>query len=69
MRLDQGHNAVKPVRLEPTAHQSRVKHSTTKPLSVIVAFPGHIHLFTLNLFLLVLDAVAIMLWLLNIIFV
>ena len=26
------HNAVKPVRLEPTASRSRVKHSTTEPL-------------------------------------
>ena len=26
------HNAVTPVRLEPTASPSRVKHSTTKPL-------------------------------------
>ena len=26
------HNAVRPVRLEPTAHRSRVKHSTTEPL-------------------------------------
>ena len=28
MCLAQGHNAVAPVRLEPTAPQSRVKHST-----------------------------------------
>ena len=28
----QGHNAVTPVKLEPPAIQSRVKHSTTKPL-------------------------------------
>ena len=28
----QGHNAVKPVRLEPVAPQSRVMHSTTEPL-------------------------------------
>ena len=26
------HNAVMPVRLEPTASRSRVKHSTTEPL-------------------------------------
>ena len=32
MCLAQGHNAVTPVRLEPAAPQSRVKHSTTKPL-------------------------------------
>ena len=32
MCLAQGHNAVTPVRLEPVAPQSRVKHSTTEPL-------------------------------------
>ena len=31
--LAQGHNAVMPVRLEPAALQSRVKYSTTEPLS------------------------------------
>ena len=30
--LAQGHNRVTPVRLEPTAAQSQVKHSTTEPL-------------------------------------
>ena len=30
--LAQGHNAVKPVRLEPATPQSRVKHSSTEPL-------------------------------------
>ena len=28
----QGHNAVKPVRLEPAALRSQVEHSTTEPL-------------------------------------
>ena len=32
MCLAQGHNAVTPVRLEPAAPRSRVKHSTTEPL-------------------------------------
>ena len=32
MCLAQGHNAVTPVRLEPTASRSRVKHSTTETL-------------------------------------
>ena len=32
MCLAQGHNTVTPVRLEPAAHRSRVKHSTTEPL-------------------------------------
>ena len=32
MCLPQGHNAVTPVRLEPAALRSRVKHSTTEPL-------------------------------------
>ena len=30
--LAQGHNTVAPVRLEPVAPQSRVKHPTTEPL-------------------------------------
>ena len=30
--LAQGHNTVTPVRLEPAAPRSRVKHSTTEPL-------------------------------------
>ena len=33
MCLAQGHYAVMPVRLEPTAPQSRVKHSTIEPLA------------------------------------
>ena len=32
MCLAQGHIAVTPVRLEPAAHRSRVKHSHTEPL-------------------------------------
>ena len=32
MCLAQGHNAVTPVRLEPTALRSSVKNSTTEPL-------------------------------------
>ena len=32
MCLAQGQNAVTPVRLEPVAPRSRVKHSSTKPL-------------------------------------
>ena len=32
MCLAQGHNAVTPLRLEPAAPRSRVKHSTTEPL-------------------------------------
>ena len=31
--LVQGHSAVPPVRFEPSTPQSRVKHSTTEPLS------------------------------------
>ena len=34
MLFAQGHNAVTPVRLEPVASQSRVKHSTTELPSV-----------------------------------
>ena len=47
MSLVQGHNAVTPVRLEPTTPRSQVKHSTTEPLpslrdKFVVAFdiPG-----------------------------
>ena len=32
MCLAQGHNPVMPVRLEPAAPESLVKHSTTEPL-------------------------------------
>ena len=32
MCLAQGHNTVTPVRFEPAALRSRVKHSTTEPL-------------------------------------
>ena len=32
MCLAQGHNAVRPVRFEPKAPRSRVKHYTTEPL-------------------------------------
>ena len=35
MCLAQGHNAVTLLRLQPTALQSRVKHSTTEPLGVL----------------------------------
>ena len=35
MCLAQGHNAVTPMRLEPLAPRSRVKHSTTEPLRPI----------------------------------
>ena len=36
--LAQGHNAVTPVRLEPAAPRSRVKHSTTEPLRSLGIF-------------------------------
>ena len=32
MCLAQGHNTVRPVRLDPAVTRSRVKHSTTEPL-------------------------------------
>ena len=35
MCLAQGHKAVTPVRLEPAAPRSHVKHSTTEPLRSI----------------------------------
>ena len=40
MCLAQGHNAVTPVRLESAAPRSRVKHSTTEPLSSISVYLG-----------------------------
>ena len=33
------HNAVTPVRLEPAALRSRVKHSTTEPLRSLILYP------------------------------
>ena len=36
MCLAQGHNTVTPVRIEPAAPLSRVKHSTTEPLGSLV---------------------------------
>ena len=36
MCLAQGHNTVEPVRLEPAAPWSRVKHSTTEPLCCLI---------------------------------
>ena len=42
MCLIQGHNIVTPVRLEPAAPRSRVKHSTREPLcSFSVLVPVH----------------------------
>ena len=37
------HNAVPPVRLEPTAFWSRVKHSTTEPLRSLVQHCKRLH--------------------------
>ena len=44
MCLAQGHKAVMPVRLEPTAPRSRIKHSTTEPLHslFIVVYRTHV---------------------------
>ena len=47
MCLAQGHNAVTPVRLEPSAPRSRVKHSTTEPLRSLV-YDMHLQENTLN---------------------
>ena len=38
MCLAQGHNAVTPVRLEPAAPWSRVKHSTTESLRFLLVY-------------------------------
>ena len=37
MCLAQGHNTVVPVRLEPAAPRSQVKHCTTEPLRSLVS--------------------------------
>ena len=52
MCLAQGHNTVTPVRLEPTALRSRVKHSTTEPLGSLSLCPWARH-FTLSYIVLV----------------
>ena len=48
MCLAQGHNAVTPVRLEPAALRSRVKHSTTEPLRSLLSMNRY---FTLHWYL------------------
>ena len=39
------HNAMTPVRLEPAAFRSRVKHSTTEPLRSLIKRPLKYHIF------------------------
>ena len=41
MCIAQGHNAVSPVRLEPTSPRSRVKHSTTEALRSLNHYRDH----------------------------
>ena len=51
MCVAQGHNTVKPVRLEPVAPRSRVKHSTTEPLKSAFKHMGYVpkyHEFTVT---------------------
>ena len=47
MCLAQGHNAVMPVRLEPLAPRSRVKHSATEPLHS----QEYMHLISISLYI------------------
>ena len=47
MCLAQGHNTVTPVRLEPAASWSRVKHSTTKPLH---SLPRGLRIYEIQLY-------------------
>ena len=44
MCLAQGHNTVRPVRLEPSAPRSPVKHSTTEPLILVQLGSLHAYL-------------------------
>ena len=46
IRLAQGHNPVTPVRLHPTAAQSRVQHSTTEPLRSLGIIAKAIWIYT-----------------------
>ena len=48
MCLAQGHNAVTPVRLEPAAIRTRVKHFTTEPLRSQLKVQKHITPYHLN---------------------
>ena len=41
-------NEVKPVRLEPVAPRSQVKHSTTEPLHSHLLFMFHVCLFIMS---------------------
>ena len=45
MFLAQGHNAVTLVRFEPVASQSRVKHSTTEPLVLLVPIGDDVNIY------------------------
>ena len=47
LSLAQGHNAVMPVKLEPTALRSRVKHSTTEPLRSLYRLPSLCFLYSM----------------------
>ena len=52
MCLAQGHKAVTPLRLKPTAPRSRVKHSTTEPLRslfILIDYPIHIDTISMRL--------------------
>ena len=50
--LNQGHNTVTPVRLEPSTLRSRVKHSTTEPLRFLLYYTewlgGNLYPYTSN---------------------
>ena len=48
MCLAQGHNAATPVRLEPAAPQSPVKHYTTEPLRSPVVFGIELTYWSIN---------------------
>ena len=49
MCFAQGHNPVMPVRLEPAAPLSRVKHCTTEPLSFFLKTDDVLNITNLQL--------------------
>ena len=50
--LAQGHNALTPVKFEPAAPRSRVKHSTTEPLRSLCVYSDLMFANTLKIIIL-----------------
>ena len=62
MCLAQGHNAVTPVRFEPAAPPSRVKHSTTEPLRSKICICDYFCYWKKNIFSLMKYSWHIIVW-------